>query len=334
MQNKRFLLLCAALLFGSAPLPSRSASPRVPVVEKLAETRHPSPREIAGRLASVVLVHFDAENRLQRSEPRIAENGACEGGLFPQAGGWSPRCQRTLLLPAPRVESCRCEGPLPDGQPGLGIAHLGIGPQGREVWRRLQRSPQQASHRDPSLVSASPGGLVFSDLEIRAPASGETLRPRDASGFEVFHSAHYLPDQDAFLFFRADVTLVRREGGLYLYRPATGQQELVLPVDARLLGHYVIDDMAALPGGRWLVLGERYATRGPDQARFRVFDLQTRRIVYSEKFESEQGTSEVRVAVGAEGHAAFAFIEHRSASEVVVHYRIAAPQPGRRADAR
>jgi len=312
-----FRLLIVLLMAGSTVALAESGPPTLSV-EKVAVTTHTRHVEEGGTVARVNLAYFDAQGRLQWDDGRVSDAGSCNGGWFPQTGGWSPRCRRTTVTLAPRVDECRCTGTLPDGRGRTGIVFAGLDEAGDERWRRVRLSPLEGEA--PMLAGAHGQGMVFSDLEVWSPATGATIRRGVRA--EHFRSAHYLPMRDRFLGFQADVTLLRSRGGLYLYGSESGERELVLPVDDSLTGYYEIADLAVLPGERWVLLGERFSTRGPGRARFEIFDLESRRIIFSEAFEKGHYISGVRVTTGRAGNLAFSFLDETAGEYVVVHYRV------------
>lgn len=312
----RILILFLIALLSVAALPACGAPPALEV-EKRSITTHPQ-RLIDGSQGPwVYLPYFDNERRLHWSDEQVAEAGGCAADWFPEGGIRAPRCHRTTVLLNPRVDECYCIGEIDDGRVGSGIAFVGVGDDRAERWRRIHQSPPQ--RMTPSLVSAHAEGMVFSNREIWSPATGETIRPRSGA-VENYYPTYHLPGTNLFLEFNADVTLFHSKGGLYLHEPEAGKRELVLPVDDRLRGYFDIDDIAALPGGRWILLAEDFNTRGPGKVRFEIFDLEERRIVFKEEFAKGHYVSMLKITLGPEGNVAFSFLKGREF--VVVHYLI------------
>ena len=131
------------------------------------------------------------------------------------------------------------------------------------------------------LIGATPRALVLSSLEVWSPASGETLEPapvHQAAGRPVpdHHfstSALYLPATREWLAFEAEVTLVRRTGGIHRVDRAAGRR-LWSPVSATLLGTYDrVEAMAPGADGRFALLALRQETRGPSSVAVAVLVL-------------------------------------------------------------
>lgn len=304
MKSSRLVL---ALLAATTTM---AASGQAPVVETIDVATWPRLWD-----KRVAMPWFDGQNRLQWNDEPVLAAGGCDGSWFPEAGGWTPRCERRAVMVAPRVDECRCTGVM-EGDVRSGVAYAGLDAHHREQWRRLQRSPRQAEA--PSLKGAGPTGLVFGNLEIWSPVSGETIHA--GNGTTAPEAACYLPEQNGFLLFDAEVALFKSRGGLWL--EAGGRRELVLPVETKLSGYYIIESITVVPGTSRVLLGERYSTRGPGSARFELFDLASRRVLFSERRAVDHYVSEVRVTAGREGHVAFSFLDESAGKYEVVRYRV------------
>jgi hypothetical protein len=305
---RSFYLLCVALLAASSAVVGLDT----PHVEKLGETTYP--RQWDNRVA---IPWLDDQNRIRWNDEQVTSAGGCSVEWFPQADFESPRCERRTIMLGPRVDECRCTGKTPAGV-RVGIALAGIDTRNRERWRRQSESPQQ---RDaPGLVGATADGLVFSNWEVWSPLTGDTVRPA-RSGSRSFYRSAYLPDRDAFLEFFVDRPMIRAKGGLYL-RSSPEKRELVLPVDAKLTGYYKVESMAPLPGTSLILLGERFLTRGHGKARFELFDLESRRVLFREERDEDHFIADLRVFAGTGGHALFSWLDESAGKYVVLHYRI------------
>lgn len=285
-----------------------------PVVEALGKYSYPHQYPRTADEARVYIPYFDDQNGLHWNDERVADAGSCSGDWFPGTGAWSPMCWRSTVMLGPRVDECRCTGQTSAGV-RTGIAYVGVDANLRERWRRERHS--RTVGEAPHLIGANGGGLVFSNLEVWSPITGKTIRPA-ATAQGSRHSC-YLPDRNAFLEFDADVTLLHAKGGLYL-RTADGKRELVLPVDRGLTGYYVVDAMAPVPGTPLVLLAEYFTTRGPGSARFEVFDLETKRVVFREEWAPGPHINRVRVLTGSGGHVVFSY--STGAEHSVVHFRI------------
>ena len=124
--------------------------------------------------------------------------------------------------------------------------------------------------------------------------------------------------------FRADVTLLRREGGIYRIGLDTGRKELWLPVSATLLGTYDrVESMVASDDGRLAVLGLCHDVRGPASVGVAVYDLATRKRLFAGRFCGGRAScSAPQVVAGADGHFAFAYRDDSAREHVLTHYRM------------
>lgn len=284
-------------------------------VKKLGEERiaDPGPGPRVGR------VSFDAAGRLRL-------DGA---PLPPEPEG----CSRAVRMLAPRVDERSC--PRGAGGPGVDISLLGVGSDGKTVWQRPLPFPSGARRLDRWLLGAAPGGLVLSDLEVWSPATGRTLVP--ARTHPVGPEARPVPDRQflgralydarrrVFYVFEAEVTLVRREGGLYQVDPAAAGKELLLPVSTTLLGgHDRVEEMALSADGRFLLLAQKLAVRGPGSVSLAVFDLERREVVFLERQGEGRSCGTPQVVAGGGGEVGFAYQDLGSRQYLLSRYRLTA----------
>jgi hypothetical protein len=236
---------------------------------------------------------------------------------------------RETVLDAPRVDHVRCASP-PDGARTIGWL-VGLHPDGTETWRRRLVFESGPHAIDEHVLGASGTGIVLSNLTVVSPATGETVMPpathtagaeaRPVPDHALTGAALYLPARRAFLWYWADVTLLRREGGLHAI-DGSGGRELLLPVSATITGaHWTVEAMALAPSGTQVLLAERFEARGPGEVRLRLFDLDRREIVLEESFGEGHVCSEPRVAIGADGVVRFSYLDQTDALRVVVRYR-------------
>lgn len=262
-------------------------------------------------------VSFDAAGRLRfDGEP-----------LSPEQGG----CTRAVRMLAPRVDERSC--PRGAGGPGTDISLQGVGRGGKIAWQRPLAFPSGARRLDRRLIGAGPGGLVLSDLEVWSPRTGKTLvaarthpvgpEGRPVPDLQFVGSALYDARRKAFYVFEAEVTLVRRAGGLYRVDPSTAGKELIHPVSATLLGGYDrIEEMALGAGGRYLLLAQKLAVRGPGSVSLAVFDLERREVVFLERHGEGRSCADPQVVAGPGGEVGFAYRDLGSGQLVLVHYRL------------
>jgi hypothetical protein len=181
------------------------------------------------------------------------------------------------------------------------------------------------------LISATPDALILSNLEVWSPATGETLvqarmhsaGPRQAPDHQYSTSALFLPETREMLVFKADVTLFRREGGVYRIGLDTGRKELWLPVSATLLGTYTrVETMALSLDGRFAIFGLSQEARPSTWVGVAVYDLATRDRLFFERLGSGHLCSAPQVLTGADGHFALAYRDENTRHHVLKHYRL------------
>jgi hypothetical protein len=275
-----------------------AAAVRGPVT-RVSETQHPVPPELA---------------------PALPDESACPSGV-----AW-----RRTALHAPRVDEYACR---PGARPRAERLLVGVSGLGAVAWRRPLVYPSGASPIDLALAGATPGALVLSDLEVVSPTTGETIVPPRTRAIEgegravpvesVQGPAAYLPSSGAVLYFEADVTLVRRDGGLFRVDPRSGVRTLLLPVTADLLGRYDrVESIAPTDDGRFAVLGRRRSTRGPSSVSVAVLDLASGRLVFEETHGDGHACFDAQVVVGTGGLFTFTYRDDTLARRVVVEYRL------------
>jgi hypothetical protein len=267
----------------------------------------------------VSIPYFDQKNKLHWNDEVVTQAGDCSVDWFPGITLMSPHCRRTTIMLNPRVDECQCFGKIEaSGVGGGAVAYVGIDESSSESWRRQSSLSRQRP--ELYLSGATPDGLVFHNFEVWSPLSGKTIKPGWGS-FSRPYRTTYLPARKAYLNFKADVSLWSAKGGLYLHA-GDRKGELVLPVDKGLLGYFLITSMVPVPGTSLILLGEEYITRGPGSVRFELFDLDERRVLFSEEFSKGHTVSDVRVMAGTDGHVAFSFLDENDGQYHVVHYRI------------
>lgn len=247
---------------------------------------------------------------------------ACPGGGAPS--------KHVVHLRAPRVEEVVCASSA-GAKPGAAL--LGFDSAGKIAWRRPLGLRSGEFTFEEIVVGAAREGIVLNNLTVLAPATGKVLFPppthpvggeaRAVPDHDLAQSTIYLPDRRAFVTFDAEVTLLERSGGVFLLDPATGKRDLLLPVSTTLLGgHWRVEAMALDAGRRHLLLGHRFAFRGPGGVSLVVFDLAERRVVYEERFIEDHYGGELAFAVDG-GKVGFSFVDLTEGKRVLVDYRIA-----------
>lgn len=272
------------------------------------------PRTWDGRIN---LPYFNAQNQLRWTDEIGSNAGDCTVSWVLKMLVISAKCDRETVILNPRVDECRCTGKTPGGV-GITISYAGIDNSSHESWHRYS----YIQDKDPGrqLAAATPDGLVFSNFEVWSPYTGDTIRPALGSRGSA-DTTCYLPERNAYLQFDADVTLFHAKGGLFLYT-MDGMRELVLPVDTTFLGYYRVESIIPVPRTSLIILGERYSKRGPGSARFELFDLGSRKVLFQDERSEEHYITSVKVIAGADGHVAFSYLDESDAQYHIVHYRI------------
>lgn len=235
--------------------------------------------------------------------------------------------RRTVML-GPRVDELRC---LRSDGAGTESTLLGLDGSGAVAWRRPLTFVSGERRIELWLLGASPEGLVLSSFEVWSPANGATLVParthpvgpegRPVPDHQATGAAIYHPTRGEIFFFTAEVSLVRREGGLFRFDPKTGTQELLRPVTAGWMGtHHQVEAMALAPGGRQLLLARRSTVRDASPVSFAAFDLDLKRYDFEERHGTGHACSEPRVSVGPKGQIAFSYRDESRQEHVLVTY--------------
>jgi hypothetical protein len=248
-----------------------------------------------------------------------------------------PPPQRTLhrkvLLLAPRVDRVLCSGRAGD-RPRYHL--FGFGDDGAMTWRRELGFVSADRRIDEDVIGAAPTGLTLSDLAVLATESGEPLSPapshvvgrgperRPVPDHRFTGPGLHVPERGGFVWFAADVTLIKRSGGLFFLdtRQAQARPQLVVPLSTTLLAAYWRpSELAAAPGGRFLLQAECLATRGRGPARVSVIDMKEWSVAFEERFAPRSLCADAQVIAGPAGFA-FSFLDQASAKRVLVPYRV------------
>jgi len=309
-----------ALALVLAALPGRGETPRS--VVKIREHR----LEIAqGEAIRIDRPYFDAAGRLGWSGSPASRPGEelCAGGIAPS--------KRLTHLYSPRVDEIACAAAAGSK---IQAMLMGLDAAGKTVWRRALGFRSGEFTFDEIVVGAAREGIVLNNLTVLAPGTGKVLfsppthpvgqEVRPVPDHEVAEATIYLPDRRVFATFDAEVTLLERSGGVYLLDPETGKRDLVLPVSTTLLGgHWRVEVMALDASRRYLLLGHRFAFRGPGGVSFVVFDLAKHRVAYEERFIENHYGSGLAFAVDGRGNVGFTFHDQTAGHRLLVHYRVA-----------
>ncbi len=233
--------------------------------------------------------------------------------------------ERRVVMLDPRVDLRTCPG---DSEAWL----FGFDATGALAWQRPLVFVSGEHRIRLWLSGATPEGLVLSSLEVWSPTTGKTLVParthppgaeRMVPDHNVFGAAIYDPEGHAIFYFKADVTLVRRRGGLYRFDLATGAVDLLRPVSASWLGTYEnVEGMAIDPAHRWLYLARRNTVRDATPVSLAVFDLDRNRYIFEQRFGVGHDCSEPRVVLGPDGGVAFSYRDPNDQEHVAVRFRL------------
>jgi hypothetical protein len=264
------------------------------------------------------LVHIEATGLCDTQPPQKNTNGY---PIFPR---------QTKLL-APRVDERLCSRP---GTPSE-ITIVGVDRSGKKTWERDAKFPSGTHRLDQRLIGASADGLVMSSLEVWSAQTGETLIPAVTrtipsevravpvhayTGGAVFHAGRRVV-----YVFDADVTLTKRQGGLYEINPASNGKKLVHPVvTTKLSGFDRIEALAVTPDGRYLALAQRLSRRGPSDVSFAVLDLTTERLAFHERHcqSSQEVCAEPLVVIGPQGAVGFSYANLNRREHYLIFYQL------------
>ncbi len=263
---------------------------------------------------------FDPKGTLRWEARPAAVSGACPAGT-PMSG------QKTWLL-APRVDEVRCGAAGGPAQSSL----FGIDPAGIVVWRRALGFRSGEYTVDQLVLGAAAEGIVLSDLTVLAPATGAIVLPpkthpvgaekRPIPDVALTGAALYLPREQAFLHFAADVTLLHSEGGLFRIDGRTAKRELLLPVATTLLrGYWRVESMALSADGKNVFLGEKLAIRGEGGVAFSVLDLAARKVVFRRTFDEDQFCSDPAIVLGPHGRIGFFYKNDTAGKRLLIEIR-------------
>ena len=272
----------------------------------------------------VNLAYFNTENQLRLNDMPIES---------PSSIGCETTAARRRIpkMLKPRVDEVLCPSNIPKQSPERKL--LGFDEQGNEVWKRKLIFNTGNNLIDLYVLGATPEGIVLSNLEVWSPWTGQTIVPaitRQATPataipvYSLAYSAIYHPQLKEFYVFDADVTLVRRKGGLWRIRTSTGEKDLFHPVKiTSLLGSFDrVVRMALSADGRYLFLAQEESNRGPTEVSLLVLDLRNKKTVFEERFCTKGNTvcRDPQVITGADGHIGFAY--DMAGQYVLVHYRL------------
>jgi hypothetical protein len=237
--------------------------------------------------------YFDGAGQLRWADALVHEQatGSCDTHPLQENPKGYPIYPRRTVLLSPRVDVRLCS------RKGASSESTAIGStdDGHKGWER-EIVFRSGMHRlDQYLIGSSREGLVLSSLEVWSPDTGRTIMPaptrlipsesRAVPLYAYTGAALYHPTRRTIFVYDAEVTLTSSRGGLYEIKPSTGSKTLIHPVASTLLrGFDRIEEMALMPGGRYLCLAQRLSWRGPTDVSVTILDLSTKRLLFHERF--------------------------------------------------
>jgi hypothetical protein len=300
--------LCANALFALAVAPAlatESAALTVKRVEVLDFRFDP---------ASPVMVnqaHFDSRGAIHFNRDPVATPpvDVCPDGGTARA-----------VLAVPRVDLWRCR----DGRSLL----AGIGANAAPRWvRPLERRSGQFRLTE-NLIGANPHMLLLGSLEGWSPLDGTTRHvapikeirgeQRSVPRYRFSYPGVYRANTTDFFAYDPE----GEEAGLLRVVPGSDRRERLAPVERERFAPIHVFDLQLDATGRYLLIAEEWAFRGPHWVRFAVFDIASRRRVFEERHGADGISREPHIVVGPDGHVAFAYRDDTRLSHVVVHYRL------------
>jgi hypothetical protein len=240
--------------------------------------------------------------------------------------GSSEHGHQTLLL-NPRVDAFGCHYVIDHAHNEIHNFLVGIAPTSEPTWQRELVFPSGQYKIVLYAKGASQQGIVLDNLTVLDPATGDIIKQPLLQNIKerpiALHSAPgataYLPDRNGFLTYSSDVTLIKKEGGIYFIDGETGAKELWLPVKTTHRAPWNVMEMVPAPEGRYVYLAHDHGFRGPGKVSIAVFDTETRKIIYEERYDG----AFPQVIAGQDGNFGFSYITNLT--RVVIHYRITKP---------
>ncbi len=293
-------------------------------VSKVLEERLPL---IEGWQKEINRPYFDGQGKLRWNNALIkTETTPC----VPEKTEY----QRLTVMLNPRVDHVRCT--RNDGVYGDKGFLVGLDSLGKPTWQRELVFESGEYKIDQHVSGATQQGILLDDLTLLSPMTGEVLIPpklkpnqhnpalRPVPLYSFARATTYMPERKGFLIYSANVTLIEKNGGIYFIDELTGNKELWLPVITTYRVAWNIREMAVAPGGRFVYITQKLDLRGSGRVSIAVFDTETRKIVYEDRFGEKECCDSPQVVVGKNGNFGFAFIS-RSTDEskrVLIHYRL------------
>ncbi len=298
-------------------------------VAKILEERFPL---VEGWQTQINRLYFDDQNKLHWNNSSIK---TLSTPCLTKANEY----QRQTLLLNPRIDHVRCTSV--DDKTGDNGFLVQLDPAGKVIWQRELAFNSGEFKIKEYVRGAYQQGIVLNNLTVLSPLSGDILIPpklktekqsppiRPIPFHSVSRASAYIPERKGFVSYTADVTLVKKTGGLYFIDESSGKKELWLPVVTTHRAAWNVLEMAPIPGGRYLLLAHKLDLRGSNRVSVTVFDLDTRKIVYEERFGENECCDSPQIIVGKDGNFGFAFIYRttKESKRVLIHYVM--PNPNR-----
>ena len=277
--------------------------------------------------------YFNRDGELTWADALVheQETGSCDTHPLQENPNGYPIYPRRTVLFSPRVDVrlCRMKGASSEN------TVIGLTENGHMVWERESVFRSGIKRLDQYLIGSSKEGLVLSSLEVWSPETGETIMPastrsitsesREVPLYTYTGAALYHPTRGTIFVYDAEVTLTSSRGGLYEIKPSTGSKTLIHPVAPTLLrGFDRIEEMALIPGGRYLCLAQRLSWRGPTDVSVTILDLSTKRLVFHERFchGTQDTCADPHVVVGPSGAIGFSYSNMNRREHSLVLYEM------------
>jgi hypothetical protein len=237
--------------------------------------------------------------------------------------GSSEHGHQTLLL-NPRVDVFGCHYVIDHAPNEIHNYLVGVAPTGEATWQRELVFPSGQYKIVLYAKGATQQGIVLGNLTVLDPATGDIIKQpllqdikeRPIPLLSVTRATAFLPDRNGFLTYTSDVTLIKKEGGIYFIDGETGAKDLWLPVQTTFRAPWNVVEMVPAPEGRYVYLAQQIDLRGSYKISIAIFDTETRKIIYEERIDG----AFPQVIAGKDGNFGFCYIN--GATRVVIHYRV------------
>lgn len=274
----------------------------------------------------VNLPYFNNDGELEWNDALVADykTEPCASKVSAETKKHSP-WRTMVLLSHPRVEQKTC---------GYEEKILvGIGENGRVIWRRDLRQQRGESLSFLYVQGVSPSSLVLSNLEVLSPKTGKVIREPPATirmrYEENVYNVDALFDPVAFRSSNEDYLVYVNFGkplpgadGLYKFDVTSEEFHLVYGGENIFQRKVLVTSMAVDESGHYLLMAGTKHSRGRSKPVFQVFDLITNTLIHREYFDDLDIQSDLDVLAGPGGKAVFVVRNYFRSFNLVVEYTI------------